>query len=119
MSAFISLEVAITDEDSPEIVVSSSSQPRISSIIFPDSSETSIIVAVKFSCALDTSEAIPAVASADSLITSTADETDVLICSTVATFASRIKSMALTLITASIVFVAARSNSLRPFISRR
>ena len=75
--------------------VSAFSQLRISSIILPDSSETSMIVAVRFSCALDTSEAISAVESAELLIASTAVEIEVLIFSTAATFVSNVKSIEL------------------------
>ncbi len=75
--------------------VSSFSQLLISSIILVDSPETSIIVEVRFSCAFDTSEAIFAVDCADALICSTASEIEVLICSTIATFVSSVRSIVL------------------------
>ena len=59
--------------------VSSFSQLRISSIILPASSETSMMVDVRFSCAFDTSEVILAVESAALLIVAAASVIEVLI----------------------------------------
>ncbi|GFI47739.1 hypothetical protein IMSAGC019_03065 [Lachnospiraceae bacterium] len=118
ISAFIPPAVDIAEEDRLEIEVSSFSQLWISSITLEDSLETPIMAVVRFSCALDTSTAMLAVCCAALLISSTDSIIEELICSTVATFVSRVRSMELICITASIVLVTACSNSFLPLTRR-